>query len=188
MTETELRHLYFEWMQRLVCDDRFSNTQRSSYRKLLKFLDEERYCFEDQHPNDQNRALDGIELRYQFAWEEKHSYNLVASLLDNRDCSMLELLLSIAFRCEDVVEDRTQGNRIGLWFWSMLQSLGLAKMNDRWIRINGYDEARDILNRFYRNEYESDGKGGLFTIEGSRIDMRNEEIYWQMCHYLNKYY
>lgn len=188
MTEYELMHLYLEWMQRLVCDERFSYTPRSSYRKLFKFLSEERYCFEGQHPNDQNRAEDGIELRYQFAYEENISYAVVASLLDIRDCSMLELLISVAFRCEDVAEDQSQGDRLGLWFWSMLQSLGLAKMNDEWIERNGFGEALDILDRFYRNDYEPCGRGGLFTINGSRVDMRKEEIYWQMCHYLNAYY
>lgn len=188
MTEHELMHLYFEWMLKLVCDERFSSTPRSSYRKLLKFLSEERYCFEEQQPNDHNRALDGIELRYQFGWEEGHPYAMIASLLDYKDCSMLELLISAAFRCEDIVEDRAEGNRVGLWFWSMLQSLGLAKMNDHWIEQHGYEEARDILKRFYRNDYLPNGKGGLFTIEHSPVDMRNQEIYWQMCHYLNAYY
>lgn len=188
MTEHELMHLYLEWMQRLVCDDRFSNTSRSSYRKLFEFLSEERYNFEGQHPNDQNRAYDGIDLRYQFGYEENLPNSMIASLLDIRDCSMLELLISVAFRCEDVAEDRTQGDRLGLWFWSMLQSLGLAKMNDAWLERNGFAEAEDILNRFYHNDYEPNGRGGLFTIEGTRIDMREEEIYWQMCHYLNAYY
>ena len=34
-------------------------------------------------------------------------------------------------------------------------------------------------------EYDSDGKGGLFTVKQSKYDMRTVEIWWQMNWYLD---
>ena len=42
-----------------------------------------------------------------------------------------------------------------------------------------------VLNQFMRNDYEPDGRGGLFTINGSKDDLRNVEIWVQLLWYLD---
>jgi hypothetical protein len=134
---------------------------------------------------DENRAYDGMDLRYRFGYEKGIPYSEITAKLDLERCSFLEMLIALAFRCEDIMDEQRYGNRIGEWFWIMLNSLGLAKMND-----TCFDpvEARHILDRFSRNEYDRDGHGGLFTIKNSVDDLRDKEILWQMYRYLDIYY
>ena len=43
----------------------------------------------------------------------------------------------------------------------------------------------DVITRFLEREYDSDGKGGLFTIRGWKRDARTAEIWHQLMAYLN---
>lgn len=180
MMTSELKHLYFEWMRRLVCDRNHHN----SYEQLLEHLFERRYYYENQQLNDANRAEDGIDLRYQFAYEEHFEYQRVACELDIFDCSMLEMMVALARRCEDYEWDPRQGDRTGYWFWLMVCSLGLDKMDD-----SHYDSSKvdAILYQFFSNDYTCDGMGGLFYIPGTKMDLRKEEIWNQMTLYLHTY-
>ena len=65
----------------------------------------------------------------------------------------------------------------------MLCSLGLTHMRD-----NVYDEmyVDRVITRLLTRSYESNGVGGLFTVEHPRRDMRLVEIWYQMCWYLNE--
>lgn len=182
MNKKELEQSYFDWMCKLVCDERYANNNRLKYRKLFSYLHNTDYNYFNQLPNDQNRALDGMNMRYYFGFENQIDYAIIAETLDTRPASMLETLLSLACKCEDVMADSEKGDRVSLWFWNMLYSLGLSKMNDE---AFDKEEADYILNRFFMNEYEPNGVGGLFTIEGIDIDLRKEEIWDQMCLYLD---
>ena len=64
----------------------------------------------------------------------------------------------------------------------MIASLGLNGMSD-----NHYDEkyVNDVINRFLDREYEPNGKGGLFTIRNCEHDLRDVEIWYQLCWYLD---
>ena len=67
MTRKELNNLYFEWMYQLVDGEGYS--EGLSYRKLFKHLHETEFIF--SVPMDANRADDGTDLRYRFAYEKK---------------------------------------------------------------------------------------------------------------------
>lgn len=97
MTEIELNNEYFEWMCQLVCNERYS--RRLSYQKLLRHL--HNIDFQYMLPMDGNRAEDGIDLRYRFGYEKEYEGPMIASYLDNRPCSVLEMLIALAFRCEE---------------------------------------------------------------------------------------
>ena len=127
MTEIELNNEYFEWMCQLVCNERYS--RRLSYQKLLRHL--HNIDFQYMLPMDGNRAEDGIDLRYRFGYEKEYEGLMIASYLDNRPCSVLEMLIALAFRCEEhIMTDPDIGNRMGQWFWNMIVSLGLGSMSD----------------------------------------------------------
>lgn len=185
MNQDELRHLYFEWMCRLVCDDQYSNSRRSSYRHLLQFLHETLFRYDFKPEMDENRAMDGMDLRYKFGYENDIPYPIIAAELDTTPCSFLEMLIALAFRCEDIMDEQAQGDRVGEWFWTMLNSLGLAKMNDACFDQR---EANRIIDDFSNGNYAPDGRGGLFTIKNCPEDLRLKEILWQMYRYLDVYY
>ena len=81
------------------------------------------------------------------------------------------------------MSDSTYGNRTKTWFWSMMRSLGLDNMDDECFNAL---EAGHILYIFLNREYDKNGRGGLFTIHDPRKDMREVEIWYQMCFYLDE--
>lgn len=179
MTKDELINRYFDWMYQLVVDDRYSN---QSYRKLFARLHDTEFTY--MIPMDGNRAEDGIDLRYRFGRECSYNDAMVASYLDDRPCSILEMMIALSIRCEEhIMDDPDIGNRTGQWFWSMIVSLGLGFMNDaRFDR----DYVDDILARFLDRDYARNGEGGLFTVSHNQRDMRSIEIWYQMSCYLNE--
>lgn len=180
MTKNELKHAYFRWMCQLVYDTRYS--KRTSYEKLLRKLHE--IDFEYSIPMDGNRAADGTDLRYRFAYENDLEGPVVAAYLDDRPCSVLEMMIALAVRCEEhIMDDPDVGDRTGQWFWNMVVNLGLGGMTDE-----RFDEGyvNMIVHRLLRRRYKRNGEGGLFTVDNPRQDLRSVEIWYQMCWYLDE--
>lgn len=179
MTKNELNNEYFEWMYQLVCDDQYH--RRLSYRKLLNHLHTVEFIY--IIGMDGNRAEDGTDLRYRFGYEHPYEGPIIATYLDDRSCSVLEMLIALAMRCEEhIMDDPDIGNRTGQWFWSMITNLGLGSMNDAKFDktyVNG------VVSRFLNREYKRNGEGGLFTVDQCKHDLRTAEIWYQMCWHLD---
>lgn len=173
---------YFEWLYDLVCKNRFS--EKISYRKLLMRLHS--IPFRYLIANDENRAGDGIELRYKFTIYEGYdeSVEYILDVLDG-PCSVLEMMIALAIRCEEtIMDDPQKGNRTAQWFWGMIVNLGLGSFSD----INFDRRIVDSkIDRFLNREYEPDGQGGLFTIRNCDRDLRTVEIWCQLCWYLDRF-
>lgn len=179
MTKTDLHEEYFNWMYGLVFG---GGVKQLSYRKLFSYLHSVE--FEYILPMDGNRAEDGINLRYRFGDIFGYRQHVIAHLLDNRWCSVLEMMVALAVRCEEhIMEDADYGDRTGQWFWNMIVSLGLGSMND-----SRFDEeyVESVVTRFLNRDYEPNGKGGLFTVQHPPRDMRSLDIWYQMAAYLNE--
>lgn len=179
MTKNELKNEYFDWMYRLVCNEKYY--RRLSYRKLLKYLDSVEFIY--TIGMDSNRAEDGIDLRYRFGYEQKHADPIITAYLDDRACSVLEMMVALAKRCEEnIMDDPDLGDRTGIWFWIMVGNLGLRDMDD-----SCYNQSlvTTIILRFLNREYTRNGRGGLFFINNCTRDLRNTEIWNQMCWYLD---
>lgn len=173
----EIREAYFNWMYEIVCADRFADD--ISYRRLLRFLHGIRFDY--IIPKDKNRAEDGVDLRYRFALFS--SDMSVRDHLGNCPCSVLEMILALAIRCEEnIMDDPRIGDRTGQWFWGMITNLGLGAMND-----DRFDDVyvKEVVKRFLKREYEPNGKGGLFTVRHCDHDLRDVEIWYQLCWYLD---
>lgn len=177
---TTLRNDYFEWMYQLVCDDHY--IRRSSYRELCSMLDN--LDFEYTIPMDENRYEDGIDLRYRFGYEHELEGSVIATELDYRPCSVLEMMVALALRCEEhIMTNIDTGDRTSKWFRNMLRSLGLYDITDDNFDYRVVKEKIDIL---LNHDYEPDGRGGLFTIRHANYDMRRAEIWKQAMWYFNE--
>jgi hypothetical protein len=169
---------YFNWLYDNVCKGR--TYENISYIKIFTLLHDIEFTFSIR--NDSNRARDGIDLRYRYALfvdDER-----VLEILDG-PCSVLEMMVALAIRCEEsIMGDTRYGDRTGQWFWEMMYSLGIGNMIDE-----KFDEelAAEIIFRFMDRDYEHDGKGGLFYIKGCKDDLRDVEIWSQLCWYLEKF-
>ena len=163
---------YFEWLCRIVCRDRFAKD--ISYERLLAYLHETDFVYSIR--KDSNRAADGIDLRCRFANCDGDRYLRGA-------CSVLEMMVALAIRCEETIMDDTEkGNRTGQWFWGMVTNLGLGSMSD-----DRFDKEYVVktIHKFLYHEYEPDGKGGLFLVKNCPYDLREIEIWTQLCWYLD---
>lgn len=176
MVRNEIINDYFEWLCGLVCGHLYS--KRISYDKLLSYLHGTEFTY--LLDMDENRALDGIALRWRFSWER--GFNNVPIYLDG-PCSVLEMMVALSVYCEENIMDNPNiGNRTGQWFWSMIVNLGLGAMIDR-----RFDKkfVSEVIDRFLNREYEPNGKGGLFVLRDCDRDLRNVDIQHQLCWYLN---
>lgn len=173
-----LNKRYFEWMCQLVCDEKHSDC--SSYLRVLSYLHNRDFTYMFEF--DGNRAEDGIDLRYRFAYENNYDNALVLNCLDRGECSVLEMMVALALKCEEYMDDPEVGDQTGRWFWDMMHSLGLDRMTNLY-----FDEsqAEEIIDIFLNRDYAPNGKGGLFTIRHYEHDLREVEIWHQMCWYLN---
>lgn len=172
MTRNEIRTYYFDWLCDLVCKNRYSKS--ISYRKLLECLHDTEFTY--MIPKDQNRAENGIALRWRFQCETGYRTRSADP------CSILEMMVALAIECEvNIMDDPNIGDRTGQWFWGMIVNLGLGSMTDYKfddIYVDG------VIRRFLNREYEPNGKGGLFTVRNCTYDLRTVEIWNQMCWYL----
>lgn len=179
MTRVGVSNEYFRWMLDMIRNNDHSNT--ISYKKLLTHLHNTTFIFSIH--NDQNRAEDGISLRYRFAITQGYE-DSVEDVIDilNGPCSVLEMLVALASHCEEWMDNPKIGDRTGQWFWGMIVNLGLGSMTDKEFDRKNVDEC---IKRFMNREYDPDGKGGLFTIKDCDRDLRTVEIWYQLCWYLD---
>lgn len=166
---------YFEWMYGLMCDGRFSKSV--SYRQLFNFLHDAEFVY--FIPYDENRATEGVTLRYHYCL--LHNCEDMEHYLTG-PCSVLEMMVALAINCEKLMDDPDIGDRTAQWFWGMINNLGLGSMSD-----SNYNEwhVNDVVTRFLDREYEPDGRGGLFTVRNWDRDMRKAEIWHQLMAYIN---
>jgi hypothetical protein len=170
---------YFEWLCSLVGDSKIS---RHSYAKLLDYLHHTEFTF--VIPMDENRCIDGANLRYRYGLEHNIDGPVIASCLDNEPCSILEMMVALAVRVEEQIMGTPGRNCPGRWFWMMIRSLGLQDMYDK--NFDG-EYVNFVVWRFLNLEYKRDGEGGLVHIPGILEDLRSMEIWYQMMRYLSNY-
>lgn len=176
MTYDEINNLYFSWIEKLMSNDEM---KASDYRKLLSFLND--IQFDYLIPMDDNRIADGIDLRYRFGYDTEIPYAQIATYLDIRPASILEVMVALSLRIEEQFID---GDNVGNWFWIMIANLGLDEYKDLYFNKAEVDR---IIKKFLKRDYEKNGRGSLFITNDRNKDMRQIEIWDQMHLYLNEF-
>lgn len=145
-----------------------SDKEIKDYTPLIMDLSDIEFVW--NHPMDENRAIDGLELRSDFEYETGEYLDKNSGLMPK--CSVFEMLAALSIRCEDqLMYNSSLGNRTSKWFFEMLDNLNLdknSKVNDK--------IAEDIVS------------GDAFPLKNSRIDQKNEQIWKQLSAYLNENY
>ena len=181
MVRDELINDYYNWICGIVCE---TKAKQCNFSKLLSYLHSVQFDY--IIGRDGNRAEDGMDLRYRFGYENKINQVAIADILDDRPCSVLEMMVALAVRMEDhIMYDPDKGNQQSHWFWVMFDNLGLQPMTN-----SRFEEHRadiyDIVDRLNYREYEPDGTGGLFVTTDPTKNMLEEEIWYQMMEYLKE--
>lgn len=178
--ETLIENEYFEWLMDLsasLCPCR-------SYQMLFEYLYSREFYWNIL--KDSSRAEDGINLRLHFAAGcLKWSFEEIRDVIYRQyPCSVLEMMVALAQRCEGEIMGNSEfGDRTGLWFNVMLESLHIDGMTDDCYDQDYVETAIDIL---LDHQYDRNGDGGLFALNDPPADMRRKDIWLQMCWYLSE--
>lgn len=176
----DIQQDYFHWL----CEMVHIEQEERSYWILAKDL--HRKVFYPIIEHDENRALDGLELREQYMSDKSY-----VKYLDMPDeCSVLEMLIGLAqrmdFETSDPLEENYQ-DKTSYWFWEMIDNLGLIAFDDEsYVDLEGQTYVDSIIDEFIERRYSPNGDGGLFPLRRSRNDQRNVEIWYQMSAYLTE--
>lgn len=168
---------YKEWLFEQVDEDR--PIKRASYTKLLGILFDIPFIY--VHEYDYNRMIDGEELRniyiYDGGDEEISKWN--------GPCTVLEVLIALAFKMQQMTDNPDIYYSVGYWFWVMIYNLDLDDMTNSYINKH---KVLNKINTFMNRKYEYNGEGGnIFVISNTNEDLREMEIWHQMCRFLNDY-
>lgn len=169
---------YFRWLYKKV-----EKRSKVKYWKLLQLLNDREFFW--SVPNDDNRLEDGLRLREIFARTRPSFLPPGPSI----HCSILEMLVALSGRMEDILSDSRKGDRTSDWFWEMIANLGLDQFHD-----GNFTEANDsgvidyILNQFVNRTYDRRGHGSIFPSKKSVKNLAKVEIWYQMMNYLDENY
>ena len=172
MNDNFILNDYFDWLYFMVVP----NPSRNQFRKLLTMLHSMEFRYFVEY--DENRASDGENLRWYYV-DDGGSDTI---LKWKQPCTVLEMIISLAMHMDDIVGDTDGGLDIKHFFWLMLDNLDLGWMtDDKYEKAYVYGKVSMFLNR----DYEPDGEGNIIHIPDCKDDLRDVEIWWQMCWYLD---
>lgn len=156
----------------------FNDKEIKKYHYLVLAMTDVEYVW--IHPMDENRAIDGLELRSDFEYETGDYLDKDSGLPPN--CSFFEMVAALSIRCEnDLMRNPSLGDRTSKWFFEFIDNLGLEPdMNS--------DEIYEIINNFMNGKYKNNGEGGMFPLKKRGINQKNEQIWKQLSAYINENY
>ena len=189
---------YFEWLCDIVGAGKTGPF--CPYRNLLIRLFQTN--FEIIREFDSNRAVNGKFLRYyfnsnheDFASNNPAPYHSVGEFYDKTKdlpCSILEMMISLA-KDIDVQYLYSNDCRLLIWFWIMIESMGLAKMLDgQWDNEGDRSEVDWILRAFNLDAYELTPEGDyrptvlLFPIRNIEGYQQVHNLWEQMTIWYNQ--
>lgn len=161
------------WLYRQVASSRLRNTRRTHWH-LMRLLFTREFVW--SVPNDDNRLMDGIELRYEFL-NEAYSGEFNPDWMD-LECSVLEMLVAFARRLSFETEREPRA-----WFWEFMENLELHSTDHD---PQPPEEVNAILDIFLDRKYDRRGNGGLFPLRHTKKDQRKIEIWYQFCEYIDQ--
>lgn len=171
--EATLDDLYLAWLYQHYADVNHRNPARSFW-KLTKQLHAMPFVW--TVANDDNRAVDGVELRDEFI-EECGVEDIEIGWLQ-RPCSFLEMLVALA--------RRVSYNSLGTpadWFGKFIQNLEL-NFSDKHYDARAEQLVKQAVVRINHRHYAWNGEGGLFPLERAQRDQREVELWYQASAYL----
>lgn len=173
--------VYLRWLYDLV--NKSVDEDTPTYHQLFECL--YNVIFIPKLAMDENRCKDGIELRSDFARET----GMTDAFSDETPCSVLEMLVALARRCEYQFMHNTDiGDRTSTWFWIMLTNMGLVQYTDDVNFQDIYEAVETATYKLNNRDYYPDGSdGGPFIIEGAPRDLRTVEYWYQMCWFTTNY-
>lgn len=177
---TDVDELYFNWLMEMM------GTPTESLTRLCWML--HRNTFARSVGNDNNRAVEGMDLRRRFVDDflEANLDPRKTNTLMDEDCSWLEMLVALSEALDYIYDGGIQENLLEL-----ISNLGLSKVLAS-PRDGRYDQVdQDLVDaatdRVDQNLIDPDGLGGLFPLsKRNHPDQRRVEIWEQHAAYFRE--
>ncbi len=176
---------YFNWLVSVL-------PGRKVFSMLYEFL--YNISFKVILPRDNNRCEEAKGLRSEYFLECNCNVDM------DLPANVLEVLLIIARRCDDMVDSNIgyQG-----WFSRFLKYLELVSFNNDnmyMITTSGYYSSKhdkyferdepivSIIHNWMNRTYNYNGVGGIFPLKNPKEDQRKVELWYQMAQYIDENY
>jgi hypothetical protein len=171
---------YLRWLEPQLRDADDGDPAKT-YWDLLNVMFEKEFI--QVVPMDDNRLVDGMDLRREFANGLRGARRLrmeVAEVLQELPCSFLEVLLGLSRR----LAFNAGGSAPG-WAWQLLCHLELTRMSDPLTRHKQI-KTQEILDTVIWRKYAPDGTGGFFPLAYPDEDQTKVELWYQMNAYIGE--
>ena len=183
MDENYLIKLYYDWLtDEIDIDDKVN-----LYEHLLEYLFNTDFVWLKSIPLDENRAIDGVDLRKKYAkMLGQNDGNLLLNLMENKPCSLLEMFVAFADRMTQLVNTLSKES----FFWMFIDNLGLGWATEYDFDI---DIVAEILNDFMFGTVQEKKKKGhenppvLFPCREVYNNL-NSDLFLQANLYLKSYF
>lgn len=170
---------YFDWLVMTVAPHYY---QREKYSELLFVLYRTEFYW--TIARDRNRAIDGLDLRGKYERDTGEYCDAEGG------CSVLEMLIALAIRCEkELMYDPELGDRTDLWFWMMIENLGLDEFDSGIYEDSPAffeEEIQYILERFMDRKYGKNGEFCAFPISFFDPNFRKMELAYQLNYFIKE--
>lgn len=176
---------YLDWLYSTVCASGYESIAHN-HRQLILQLHQTQFVV--YNLKDQPREADGIDLRFRYCWDtgiDYKNYNeySFSDLIPVDHCSILEMMIALAYRADENFTRKTNNeSTVPNNFWDMVKNLGLMGETDDFY---DYDTVCNTLDHFNKRTYEPNGHGSLFRFNNPKDDMREIDIWYQLCWYVN---
>jgi hypothetical protein len=167
MSSRTLTEDYLRWLEPQLRDEH--GNQSKTYWDLLNLMFEKEFVW--LIPHDDNRMVDGLDLRTEFAHEAHIRPNALKQL---GPCSFLEVLIGLSRRLAFAAGGQAPG-----WAWQLVTNLELHRMSDP-LSQPKRNRVEHILNACMYRTYQPDGQGGFFPLAWPDDDMTKVELWYQM--------
>lgn len=138
---------------------------------------------------DSNRAEDGLVLRGEF-----HANKYEIEAMEDMPCSVLEALIGLALKMDYILDDDDKGDRTRIWFWEMIDNLGLDRFTDSFLggpfgkNIDRTNDITEICQIWLNREFDYSGNGSPFPLKNPHDDQRRLHMMAQLNEYILENY
>lgn len=168
-----LKEEYLRWLEPQLKDEHATRTK--TYWDLANLMFETEFTW--SVPMDDNRLVDAMDLRVEFARLFRASPNRLRSL---GPPSFLEVLIVLSRKMAF-----TAGGSAPGWAWQLLNNIELLRMSDPLSRAK-YNRAQEIMHVVISRTYAPDGTGGFFPLAWPDDDQTKIELWYQLNAYVEE--
>lgn len=164
---------YLRWLEPQLRDEH-GNPDRTYWDLLNLMFEKEFTVFVEM---DDNRVVDGLDLRVEFAREIRIRPETMSVLGAGR---FLEVLIGLSRRMAFAAGGEAPG-----WAWQFLGNLGLQRMSDP-LTPPKRRKALEIMDVAIERRYAPDGSGGFFPLAWPDEDQTKVQLWYQMSAYIEE--